>query len=531
MLPWDAVVAPSAALERYREIAALGRERPLDERAAALADAIAGMPFDRAALARGLGAVLARLGAPAASCAAAASIEDPSTVLVVTGQQPGFLGGPLYSLYKAAHAVVLAARVRDLTGRPCVPVFWNHSDDHDLDETRGVSLVDREGIVHRISLDLGRGRPFLADLAVPASAVEVNDRVRALLPRGADRDRVLELFLPRVGERFADATSRILLRLLGDRGLVVFEPRDLRVPLSRALAAVVRGSDRGLRRLLSRNEATRARQGEPSFDDADPALVFERTPAGRERVHWTAGVFVRPSGERLTTAALAEAIEREPEAFSAGVAARCAVEALALPVVATIRGPGELAYTPSAYDFLPDGAGRPIPVEVPRFAATLVEPRIAAILGRAGVSAASLVASRGAVLDTRPAPPPPAEAAELEALEHDVAARLRALEARLRSLDANLARPFEKTLVTSCAALAALRARVERAGQEAAGVGVSRLQRARAALVPGGSLQERLLPAAPFLCAALDARIGALLAGIPPVPTGHVLFALGDDLP
>ena len=53
--------------------------------------------------------------------------------VVVTGQQPGFLGGPLYTLHKIATAVALA---RQLTaaGRPTVPVFWCGDDDDDLRE-------------------------------------------------------------------------------------------------------------------------------------------------------------------------------------------------------------------------------------------------------------------------------------------------------------------------------------------------------------------------------------------------------------
>jgi hypothetical protein len=44
-----------------------------------------------------------------------AEISDEKTLVVVTGQQPGVWGGPLYSLYKAATAVALARR---LSGKP-----------------------------------------------------------------------------------------------------------------------------------------------------------------------------------------------------------------------------------------------------------------------------------------------------------------------------------------------------------------------------------------------------------------------------
>ncbi|MBM4129629.1 bacillithiol biosynthesis BshC, partial [bacterium] len=52
---------------------------------------------------------------------------------VVTGQQPGFLGGPVLTLLKAATAVALA-RLRTEQGHPAVTVFWCADDDEDLIE-------------------------------------------------------------------------------------------------------------------------------------------------------------------------------------------------------------------------------------------------------------------------------------------------------------------------------------------------------------------------------------------------------------
>jgi hypothetical protein len=53
--------------------------------------------------------------------------------LVVTGQQPGFLGGPLYTLFKIA-TVVAAAVARSAAGRPTLPLFWSADDDDDWRE-------------------------------------------------------------------------------------------------------------------------------------------------------------------------------------------------------------------------------------------------------------------------------------------------------------------------------------------------------------------------------------------------------------
>lgn len=53
--------------------------------------------------------------------------------VVITGQQPGFLGGPLYTLFKVVSTVVLA-EMRTAAGRPTIPIFWSGDDDDDIRE-------------------------------------------------------------------------------------------------------------------------------------------------------------------------------------------------------------------------------------------------------------------------------------------------------------------------------------------------------------------------------------------------------------
>ncbi|HSS97065.1 MAG TPA: bacillithiol biosynthesis BshC, partial [Terriglobales bacterium] len=64
-------------------------------------------------------------------------------VAVVTGQQVGLFGGPLFSVLKALSAVKLAEAASQ-TGVDAVPVFWLATQDHDLDEIQGISLPGAE---------------------------------------------------------------------------------------------------------------------------------------------------------------------------------------------------------------------------------------------------------------------------------------------------------------------------------------------------------------------------------------------------
>lgn len=85
--------------------------------------------------------------------------------VVVTGQQPGFLGGPLLVLHKVATAVALA-EARCAAGLPTVAVFWCGDDDDDLVEALAPvgwdpvadGFVRAEGRVAARAGNLGRPR-------------------------------------------------------------------------------------------------------------------------------------------------------------------------------------------------------------------------------------------------------------------------------------------------------------------------------------------------------------------------------------
>jgi uncharacterized protein YllA (UPF0747 family) len=70
-------------------------------------------------------------------------LSDKKTLAVVTGQQLGILGGPLYTFYKIITTIKLS---RFLTERyddyNFVPVFWLEGDDHDFNEVRSIKLID-----------------------------------------------------------------------------------------------------------------------------------------------------------------------------------------------------------------------------------------------------------------------------------------------------------------------------------------------------------------------------------------------------
>src|SRR3954453_20938882 len=96
----------------------------------------------RAEISAVLNAQQSRRGAPPAALEAARTLADASTVAVVTGQQAGLFGGPLFTLLKALTALKLAAQVTRDHGVPPVAVFWIDAEDHDWNEVRSCTVFD-----------------------------------------------------------------------------------------------------------------------------------------------------------------------------------------------------------------------------------------------------------------------------------------------------------------------------------------------------------------------------------------------------
>jgi uncharacterized protein YllA (UPF0747 family) len=84
-------------------------------------------------------------------------------VFMLTGQQPGLLGGPILWYYKALTCAAMAREWSTRLGRPVIPIFWVAGDDADLDECNHVELLDRRAAEVRGALRLSfpdEGRPL-----------------------------------------------------------------------------------------------------------------------------------------------------------------------------------------------------------------------------------------------------------------------------------------------------------------------------------------------------------------------------------
>lgn len=406
------------------------------------------------------------MDAPAASMAALEKLGKGAAA-VVTGQQPSVGFGPLYNIYKARTALALAAWLES-KGVPAAAVFWNHSDD-----VRGgdaVGLPDRENRVREVRLP----EPPAGTPLYETGSGEILRMFASVLAEALPHTE----FSPALGEvlqsthrgSIAEAFTRTLLAALGGEGLVVLEPRHLEGERAAGFFE---------RHLREPGKLSRA------VEEGRRAVIAEglEDHLGRDV---GLDLFEVRSGRRLRVESPGAAKGR----LSAGVALRPLLQDAVLPTAVYVGGPSEVGYQaallPAYREF-----GIDPPVVFPRITATLLEPKIARLVEKAGLSPADLFGAEAALGPRFQAAGEDGLPGRLKELSARVIADVDALTEPLSS-SPSIAKARERTAGRIGEALEALAERVrdELSRQDTTARG--QISKLLVHLRPSGKLQERV---------------------------------------
>ena len=132
------------------------------------------------------------IGAESAAAERLERVARGRGVLVTTGQQPGFFGGPIYAWSKAISALALADALEDVTGIPASPLFWAATDDADFAEASVTYVATRAGLrelrmpaaaregVSMAQQPLGDVRAQIEELATAAGSAAFDEPLAAV---------------------------------------------------------------------------------------------------------------------------------------------------------------------------------------------------------------------------------------------------------------------------------------------------------------------------------------------------------------
>jgi bacillithiol biosynthesis cysteine-adding enzyme BshC len=304
----------------------------------------------------------------------------------VTGQQVGLFGGPLFSIFKALTAVKLAEQAT-AAGVDCIPVFWLATEDHDLAEVNHVSLASEQGLPEKLAVESH------GVVDAPVGAVKFGPEIEPVVARAAALlgDSEVTTWLReayRPGETLGSAFALLFARLFADWGVILLDPSDkefheIAKPLFRA--AIERTSELD-DALLARGKAIEA-AGYHQQVKVTPAttLLFEvkngaRTVV-RHRSDGAKGGEFAVGEEKVSAQELLDRVEQAPENFNPNVLLRPVVQDYLLPTLVYTGGAAEVAYFAQVAVVYEKLLGRVTPI-LPRFSATLLEPKAERILTR-----------------------------------------------------------------------------------------------------------------------------------------------------
>ncbi len=461
---------------------------------------IDGRPVDRSTLVQVLREQNTAFGAGPATMENIERLSRPTTYSIVTGQQVGVFGGPLYTIYKSATAILLAQKLKvKFPGKDFVPVFWLEGEDHDFEEMSAIALPDKDGRITPVTYLPGgilpeRNLGPIGELVFDEWIDRAIERLRELLPATEFTDPLFgglrSCYTP--GKTFNEAFARWLGYLFHEYGLVFISANNPR--LKRLLSPIF---ERELTEFpaVSQLVITQSAELEQQYHaqiKTKSINLFLFHKGGRYLIEPRETDFSLKGTRHFLTRDEILTIAREtPELLSPNVVLRPIIQDTLLPTVAYIAGPSEVAYHAQlrpVYEYF----GTVRPIIYPRASVSVIEERVKRAAEKYELDIEEFFGDQERLVKR--------VVEQIAAVKVDgmftnadqqLQASLNELKFGLNEVDPTLLPALENTLVKIRQQLNVLKDKASAAQQRQHETAVRQIERSVAMLLPEGSMQER----------------------------------------
>ncbi len=495
---------------------------------AAWSDTIArsqGYARQPAEVARVIAAQQEQRGAPREAREAAANLADPATRVVITGQQAGVFGGPLFTLLKALTAMKLAAQVSRDHRVAVVPVFWIDAEDHDWPEVSGCTVLGADLAPRSVRLaDLpGAGDLPIARLTLTEEISTAIDALAAALPDTEFRDDILTQLRQayRPGAGMAMAFGRWIEVVLGPHGLVVYDSSDAAAkPLARDVFVKEisqPGNTARIAALAGEALVAKGYHAQATLADGTVSLFHLNSERAAIRVDGDQAFI---GNRQVGVPDLVDEARNSPEHFSPNVLLRPLVQDTIFPTICYVAGPNELAYLGQLKEVYAH-FGVPMPLMYQRATATLVDSATLRFLTKYELPLTALRAQDEAALNhLLESQLPPTVEQSLTAVAALLDERMAAVSAAVPQIDPTLEGAVKSTLGKLQHEVHSLHNKVIQAAKRRDDTLRRQFQRAQALTFPQGHPQEREVGFVWFLNRYGPALVDRLIEELP-LEMGH----------
>ncbi len=420
--------------------------------------------------------------------------NNEQAVAIVTGQQLGIYGGPLYTILKIISTIHLARRLESRFDRPVIPVFWLADEDHDYDEVRHL-YVPNQDEVNEIALPPKNNHlPTVAEMKIPNTLQEFRERLRKLLPDTDFSDDLWELlddaFKP--GRSFLEAFGFLISKMFSKHGLVLAgsnEPEIKKATSNYLKKSVTKAAEIRDSLEVQSNRIEQLYHQQATIYDSNLFYLDEET--GRTKISRNEKEWSTEGGRSWETSQLLNEIEQRPEKFSPNVFLRPILQDVLLPTLGYVAGPGETAY----YGQMKKMYGcfnLNMPVIFPRLSATLIEPAINRIMDELPFEFHEY---GNRIEDLESAYVDRTEKHDIEAIFGEWKEQIEQLsepkKEKIADIDPTLEGAVGKAISASFGELDKLKGKVYRAVKKQDEIQLKRIRRIKTHLFPGDGLQER----------------------------------------
>jgi len=425
---------------------------------------------------------------------------------VVTGQQTGLFGGPLFTIYKALTAIKLAERLSRTCEGCFVPVFWLASDDHDFLEVNHININDKSNQPLKITYN-----GHSSDNKIPVSEIKLNDQVDSLLQKLDDETNPSEFkaeilnqlsaaYLPET--IFSQAFGAWLTTLFKTFGLILIDASDTRI---KKLGATV------FRKEIAEDSpstqsaiAASTRLNEKNYHSQvqlkQGFLNLFYVERERNSIEIKEDSFsVKGTENSFTKNELLHKLETQPGQFSPNVLLRPLYQDALLPTIAYVAGPAELAYYAQMKGIY-DAFDIPMPIIYPRKSLTLLEGKIEKVLDNYDLKVPNFWSNVEALInEIAKAQLPESLEKRIENASLCVNKNLQALEDTVTEFEPTLKNTVENVKARILGQMDGLEKKILQAYKKRNEVIGQQIHKAQNSLYPNNNFQERELNILPYL--------------------------------
>ncbi len=316
-------------------------------------------------------------------------IDNPKTIAVVTGQQLGIFGGPLYTIYKIITAIRLSNQMNErYDDYKFIPVFWLEGDDHDFNEVRAINIFDTENKVvtigYKEEIDDDDAKQSVGNLILDESINDSLNQLESLLRESDFKSglfsKLKSIYKP--GKSFKESFKELLIWLFDELGLIVFDPQDAEVKnilkpiFKKEVTDFVIHTQKLIQTSAELEELYHAQV------KVKPVNLFYHTDDGRYSIEPVEEIYkLKRKRKQFTREEILNEIEIAPQRFSPNVLLRPICQDYLLPTGFYIAGPSEISYFAQVmplYDFYEIV----FPIVYPRSSVTVLEKNVNAALDK-----------------------------------------------------------------------------------------------------------------------------------------------------